>query len=242
VRVLVTRPEPAAAALAAALAARGHEAVAAPLLVIAPVEGGALDLSGCQAVLLTSANAVAGLLARGAPHDVPLFAVGGATAAAATAAGFTAVESAHGDARDLACLVRLRLRPAVGALLHACGGDRAADFARLLGPAGFTVRRLAVYEARPATRLPVAAVDALERGAIDAVLFFSPRTAATFARLAGEVGLERACERVTAVCLSQAVAAAAGTVRWRAVVVARQPDTAAVLDAVDGSAAAPGRV
>jgi uroporphyrinogen-III synthase len=235
-RILVTRPETVAAGLAAALAARGHEAVVAPLLEIEPVPGDALDLAGCQAILLTSANAVTGLATRDAPRELPVFAVGDATAAAAAEAGFGEVRSAGGDARDLARLVLQTLRPTDGALLHACGRDRAVDFAQLLGPHGFEVRRLVVYAARPAARLPAAAADGLARGTIDAVLLFSPRTAATFARLAGEVGLEGACAKVAVVCLSDAVADAVKGLHWRSVVVARTPDTDAALEAVDGVA------
>ncbi len=58
-RLLVTRPEPDASREADKLAARGHEAVLAPLLVIEFVADVALPLEGAQALIVTSRNALA---------------------------------------------------------------------------------------------------------------------------------------------------------------------------------------
>src|SRR3546814_1455751 len=54
----------------------------------------------------------------------------------------------------------------------------------LLQADGFTVRRAVLYEAAAATALPAPVAMAFAAGQYDAVLFFSPRTAATFATLA----------------------------------------------------------
>ena len=48
-RLLVTRPEPDATRQAETLAARGHESVIAPLLLIEPATGVGLELDGAQA-------------------------------------------------------------------------------------------------------------------------------------------------------------------------------------------------
>ena len=58
-RVLITRPEREATALATALAQRGHAPVIAPLFtlqILHPPADFAAALAACQAVLLTSAN------------------------------------------------------------------------------------------------------------------------------------------------------------------------------------------
>ena len=65
------------------LAARGHEAVLAPLLLIESEQRRAVELDGAQALLVTSRNALRALashpeLARALA--LPLFAVGEATA------------------------------------------------------------------------------------------------------------------------------------------------------------------
>ena len=103
-RVLITRPDRDAAGLAAELGRRGHEAISAPLLTIAPLPAPA-DLEArvraCQAILLTSANGARALAGATALRSRPVYAVGQATAAAAEGHGFSTVFSADGDAPAL---------------------------------------------------------------------------------------------------------------------------------------------
>ncbi|HUL09931.1 MAG TPA: uroporphyrinogen-III synthase [Candidatus Acidoferrum sp.] len=245
-RALVTRPEEDAAPLAAALAERGIDVTLEPLLTIRPLPEAPIDLAGVQALLFTSANGARSFAelaaARGLVvwRDLPAFAVGNATAAAAHSAGFTKVESAAGDVTALAKLVTERLDPKAGALFHAAGSAVAGDLAGLLEQAGFTLRREMLYEARPADQLSPATVTNLANGWFDLVLFFSPRTAATFAalaRAAGE-GVVNGCGKAAALCLSQAVATAARDLPWRDVQVAARPELAALLDLIDRESAA----
>jgi uroporphyrinogen-III synthase len=245
-RALVTRPEEDAAPLAAALAERGIDVTLEPLLSIRPLPEAPIDLTGVQALLFTSANGVrsfaelAGARALAGWRELPAFAVGNATAAAAHNVGFTRVDSAAGDVAALARLVAERLDPKAGALFHAAGSAVAGDLAGLLEQAGFTLRREMLYEARPADQLSPATVTNLGNGWFDLVLFFSPRTAATFvalARAAGE-GVVGGCGKAAALCLSQAVATAAREMPWREVQAAARPELPALLDLIDRELAA----
>lgn len=233
-RILVTRPIDDVAPLADRLAARGHAVLVEPLLSIELLDGPMLDIAGVQAILLTSANGARAVARRIAARDLPVLAVGDATAAAARAAGFADVASANGDVEDLARLARERLKPGSGPLLHAAGSVTAGDLARQLGEAGFTLRREVLYRAEPAAALSEATRAAFAADGIDSVLFFSPRTAATFARLAREARLEPHLQRVVAFALSPAVKTAAGGLPWRAVETAEQPAQASLIDLVDG--------
>ncbi len=120
-----------------------------------------------------------------------LFAVGEATAARARAEGFADVHSAGGAVGDLVALVSERLRPEAGRLLHVAGSLVAGDLAGELRARGFTVERAVLYEARPVGALTAATVRSLAAGIVDFALFFSPRTAAIFARLADQAGRRR---------------------------------------------------
>jgi uroporphyrinogen-III synthase len=234
-KVLITRAESEAERLAAALRARGIDALIEPLLTIRflPQSGEALApfLAGVQAVLFTSANGARAFAAATRRRDLKILAVGDATAAAAREAGFAAVASARGKVEDLAALVIATLKPADGALIHAAGSATAGDLAGLVGAAGFTLRRAVLYEAVPATRLRESTVDAFHRNGIDAALFFSPRTAGTFARLAAPIRGD--CARVAALALSPAVASALEAVQWRRVLIAAEPTEAALLQALE---------
>src|SRR5579883_3434908 len=233
VRLLITRPRPAAAALAARLTALGHETLIEPLLTIEPDPDAAARLvpalEGCQALLCTSSNGVAAVAAACARRDLRLLAVGEGTAAAARQAGFAAVESAEGDVDALVRLATARLRPGAGPLVHASGHAVAGDLAGRLAKAGFAVRSVPLYQAVAAEGLSAPVAAACRAGRIDAALFFSPRTAATFVRLARAAGLERSCATMAGVALSKAVAGELEKLTWRRIVVAATPTEAAMI-------------
>lgn len=227
-RLLLTRPLADAAPLARRLRDEGHEVLLAPLLEIRDLADVSLDIEGVQAVLLSSANGARALARAAAGSEavlsLPAFAVGEASARAAREAGFDSVESAGGDVADLAELASQRLGPGDGALLHVAGTRRAGDLTGALGRRGFEVRRAVLYEAVAAETLPDDCAAALAQGRLDAVLFFSPRTAASFARLVGGSGLQAGCRNLVAFCLSPAVAAKLEEIRWRRIAVARRPE------------------
>lgn len=235
-RVLITRPLAAATALAARLAALGHETLIEPLLTIVedPDARARLGpaLEGASALLFTSTNGVASIAAASARRDLRAFAVGDGTAAAARQAGFPDVESAQGDVEALAALVAERLEPGGGALVHVSGHAVAGDLAGRLARLGFTVRSVPLYRAIPAEAIGASTRDAFRARRVDAALFFSPRTAATFVRLARAAGIERHCAKTASMALSPAVAAELDGLGWRRSVVAEVPTEAAVVQAL----------
>ena len=231
-RVLITRPRDEAETFAGQLGRLGVETEIEPLLEIRPRSKVALDLAGVQALLLTSANGARALSAATARRDLPVLAVGDATARAARAAGFTDVAVADGTVEALAELARAKLKPEAGRLLHVAGSAVAGDLGGALAKAGFHVERAVLYDAVTATELTPAARAALNSNRLDAVAFFSPRTAATFVSLVRRAGLEPTLARLDALCLSRAVAEAAAAAAWRRLKVAPSPELSALLDLV----------
>ena len=236
-RVLLTRAAPEAERLSKQLGARGIDAMIEPLMIIRSrpenAQTLALLLAGAQAVLFTSANGVRAFAAATARRDLRVLAVGDATAKAARQNGFQRVDSAGGNVSDLTALVVASLKPTEGPLVQAAGSVTAGGLAERLDAAGFILRRAVLYEAVPIGGLSPTAQDALARGDIDAALFFSPRTAATFVTLAA--GLEAGCASVTALALSPAVATALAALPWRRIVVAAAPNEDALLQALEQS-------
>jgi uroporphyrinogen-III synthase len=235
-RVLITRPEREATTLATALSQRGHVPVIAPLFhleILHPPADFAASLASCQGVLLTSANGARALAEASEQRGRPILAVGDTTAATAEGLGFSAVTSAAGDAAALAGLVRQRLDPKAGPLLHVSGVDQALDLAEALSRHGFEVRRFALYDARAEATLPDSARAALQARALDAATFFSPRAASQFAKLVGEAGLADSLRSVTAIGISPAALAPLGKLPFKATVSAARPTRQAVLDEID---------
>ncbi|MBC7952056.1 MAG: uroporphyrinogen-III synthase [Rhodospirillaceae bacterium] len=231
---LVTRPREDSEGVARELAARGVDVVIEPLLDIVPVAAH-VDIDGVQGILATSANGVRALARVLADRTMPVWAVGDASARVARELGYTTVESAGGDVDTLAALVMDRCKPEAGAFLHAAGTVTAGDLAGRLEAAGFTVRRVVLYEARTATVLSASLTDALSRQGVQVALFFSPRTAATFATLVRAAGLTHATGRIIALALSPAVAAALAALPWADIRVAAAPTQTALLALLDHS-------
>jgi uroporphyrinogen-III synthase len=227
--VLITRPEPGAAETAGRVAALGWQPVLAPALVLAPRDFAPPPRA--QALLLTSRAA-----ARNVPViDLPVFAVGEATAAEARSRGFAQVAAAEGDAAALATLVAATLNRAHGPLLLAMGEGYGQELASALRGQGFTVIRRIAYAARPAEALPEPARLALAQGAVAAALFFSPRSAQSALALLAGAGLAATAPTIRALALSPRVAGALAPLPWREVRVAAYPDQDSLL-AILGSA------
>lgn len=190
---------------------------------------GVLDLDGIQAVLATSANGVRALAQFSSHRRILLLTVGDATARTAEELGFLNVSSASGDATSLTSAVISACDPSGGELLHVAGAKVASDLAGILGDAGFSVRRVTLYEAKAVGRLPPDAASALDSRKAEAAVFFSPRTARTFVRLVGDAGLAETCHMMNVYCLSPAIAAEIWEFSWRALHTAAQPNQASLL-------------
>jgi uroporphyrinogen-III synthase len=92
------------------------------------------------------------------------------------------------------------------------------------------VDTVVLYEAVPVELLPAEAERGLRSNTLDGVLFFSPRTARTFATLVANADLTSHCEQLTAWCISAATAAAVSSLPFARTVVAAAPNQGAVLD------------
>jgi uroporphyrinogen-III synthase len=231
--VLITRPEPDAGGLVAALAARGLECRVEPMLIIEPLAEAEVDLAGVQALVFTSANGVRAFAGIEPRRDLPVFAVGDTSAAAARDAGFAEVRSAAGDVEDLAKLVVAALEPRGGTILHPAAREVAGDLKGALEKAGFTFSRSVVYRAEPARALSPGTLEAFRQGRVGAVTFFSPRSARSFVSLAEAADIAGACAASEAICLSRAVAREVEALSWRAVRVAERPNQDALIACFD---------
>lgn len=212
-RVLITRPIEDANATAEILRARGHVPVIAPLLEIRYRAG--IDIpSDARAILATSANGVRALAKATSRRDLSVFAVGIQTAEAASLAGFADVSSADGDANDLARLIVASNFPKSQMLIHAAGAETRGDIAGALRCEGFSVQTVTLYDAIAAAEIPV------DLGTLDAALFYSPRGAGIFAKLAHGA----ASDKILACCISAATADALKSLQFREVRVATRPN------------------
>lgn len=186
------------------------------------------------ALAASSANALRAIAANPAMakfKPLPLFALGAHSADAAREAGFFRVETAAGDARSLGEMLVRRL-PAGARVLYLAGENRARELAALTAPAKIAIETLVVYRAKAAERLAAATAEKLRARELDAVLHFSPRSAATFVALVRKARLESALDSARHLCLSAAVAAVLSEAGASAEIAPR-PEEAALLALLD---------
>lgn len=188
----------------------------APVLEIRPVAGPEPDLAGVAALAFTSPNGVDAFAALTDRRDLPVFAVGDVTAAAARAAGWAQVTSAAGALEDLA---RLLGEKATGPVLAPGAGEPAGDLPALLA-GRVEVRRLPVYEA-----IETAAGAPADW---DVVLVHSPRAGRAIAARLGAGGARGR----RAVAISARAAAPLEPCGFERLDIAAAPAEAAMLEAL----------
>jgi uroporphyrinogen-III synthase len=240
VAVLVTRPEPDNQVTAATLQQRGFDVLLAPLLQFEPLPFRSDDSVQPAGVIATSANALRAIAnhpLRDGLIELPLFAVGARTAEAARTLGFANVLSADGDVAALRRLIVGSLTKAArkAPLLRLAGSDAAGDIAADLASDAIAVATLTVYRMIPINRFPDDVRTAFAAHAIEAVLHYSPRSAAAFVAAVRDGGLEIAGLAVLQICMSDAVARILREAGAPRLVVAASPQETAMIDALERS-------
>ena len=228
--LLNTRPEADAVELTDFFEDANIPVINDPLIQVKFLDGPVPDIANVSGLIFTSRNGVRAYVQRSEFRGLHVYAVGDATARFAAEQGFSLVRSAGGDINSMISLIVNEVDVTSGELLHVAGSAVAGDLLNSLLMRGYNVRRQVMYDAKPANRLGTRTIEAVNNGELGSVVFFSPRTARTFARLI-EGKLERSQFKcVSAYCLSRAVASEIAAVPWRHVHVAQSPTLPAFLE------------
>ena len=209
-RLLVTRPQSDATELIELLENAGHSTNHFPLLDIEFLSPKQISLHGYQASLITSANGARSLAKNVSVSDLSdmlAITVGPASATAAKQAGFTNItQTSVGDVSGIIDYVTANLSPQNGPLLYPSGAKTTGDLEQVLAKHGFSVHREILYKAQRASALPSPLVDQLNKGMINGVLLFSPRTAKIWISLTKGCIDKPRLAKLGHFCLSQNVA------------------------------------
>jgi uroporphyrinogen-III synthase len=107
----------------------------------------------------------------------------------------------------LAAFIAANFRPEAGPVLYLSGAETSGDLQGSLQSLGYTVDRLTLYDAVPATSLGGAS-SVIAQGKASGVMLYSPRTARIWSALVQQQGLEARAAKLNHFCLSANVAAA----------------------------------
>ena len=231
IQLLITRPKEDAVLLAKQLSKIGIATIQQPVLSVKFVDGPAYDFKNVQALVTTSTNGLRAFVEQYAQRSLRVLAVGDSSAQEARNFGFSCVESAGGDVNDLVKLVRARLSPANGALIHPAGTKVAGALYNALREDGFDYKRLVLYEAKKIIKFNVKTLNLLDTGNIDGVLLFSPRTAEVFETLLVKAKRGFVSSELDALCLSKNVSKAL-LLDWKCIKVAKNPTQESLLKTV----------
>lgn len=214
-RVLVTRPEPAATRTAERLRQLGHDPVVMPLSVARrfPAKASEALASNIAGIVVTSAEAIRTLAeiesATRPWTRLPLFAVGEATATAARDLGFEAIAVAEGDGASLARLITERREVWHGVdvpLLYLAGTPRSPTLETTLRDSDVPFRTCECYRMEFADPSRKTQVEALTDPVPDVVLHYSTESLRRFLNLSLIGETPDLLMRIIPVCMSLKVA------------------------------------
>lgn len=201
---LVTRPSLEAKPTGEKLEAMGHRVLYAPMLKIDPVSFEIPE--DTRSLVVTSKNGARFGLANIGDKDRAIFAVGEQTAAIARSLGFRNVTVGPGTARKLVPVLRDCGLTQKRDYAHLCGNEIAYNIADVLRGEGIDAVNTVTYQTTPNRAFSMAVEEAMDEGKVDAVLFYSPRTATIFEEAISETGHHDWIPLLDAYCLSARVA------------------------------------
>ncbi len=228
-KLIVTRPEPAASITANKLQALGHEVAVSPVLEIVATET-KMPNDDFSMIIITSANALRVLEKQGFDQsllDFPLYVVGDKTAKKARDLGFSDVHSAAGNAKNLAELIKSR-SPASKSnqkpVLYICGEHSTSGFIGELSKFGLNIKAWINYKANLVDQLTNYSVDFLNSGDPVGILLYSPRSAGQFSKILNQHKLDYNFDNIDVFALSGAIKYALPNDMQKVTKIAQKPD------------------
>ena len=233
-RVLVTRPEPDASLTAERLQALGYEVLVAPMLETVFSTESLDDVSHADLVV-TSRNgvrALAKLVSQEVRETITLYTVGDATAALASDIGFKHIYSAAGTVDHLVDLIGPARTDDNACLIYVCGRDRKGKLEDKLRAKGWQVNVAVRYHSDSVEHFSPDILSAIKSQTIDAVLFYSNRTAEAFKTLIEQHNLSRLANSIKFFCLAKSIESVFDRYEEIQLIVVEQPNEQSMFDSL----------
>jgi uroporphyrinogen-III synthase len=222
-KVLVTRPGSDAEETEMELLKAGYQVVKDPILAIEPRSWVSPEWEKVDAIIITSKNALAGFAGHAMPKHKPYYVVGERTSQALRKLGLIHITGTVERSDELPALIRLQHKPPNIRFVHLTAAHSHNAFYDVMKTEGYAIDTFVIYEAVAAKELQAETVRALKEKEIDAVTFFSARSAEIFQDHALAAGLGKTLKTLDAICISDFVAGSCDDGLWRSVRAASRP-------------------
>ena len=238
-RVLVTRPQPAADRTASRLITLGHTPVTLPLfeavhfpdLALQAIQRPSTSIIATSAEVFRVLETIRDKIVQ--QFSTPIFAVGLATREAALKLGFVNVMAGTSGGAELADQIaeQAKLDSKISEdLLYLAGRPRSPELEDRLAANQIRCQAETVYEMRPINITGPELHNAMSQAAPEAILFYSAETARHFFSLATEHGNDNILKDVRLLCLSRNIAAVIPQSLQKHVETSDRPDETSLLD------------
>lgn len=212
----------------------GFDILIEPILTPAYLDADYQAIQTGSVLIFTSAHAVHALARQYLARAHKVFAVGQNTAQIAKDYGFMDIETAQGDALDLAALLiekaaDLRLTH----LVYVRAEVVSHDLRVILAEKNLKITEIIAYRTVEAEKLSIKLLHALDNRVVRGVLFFSARGAACFVNLVQQYGRESRMKGVKALCIGPSVVQSVSVLPFDAVQVAPVPDRDGMKSLID---------
>ena len=167
--VIVTRTVPGVHKTVEKLKALGVKPVAAPMLTISFAETATIPADPAITIF-TSVNGVKSYARLTDRRETTVYCIGAATQAVAEEMGWTVRASSHGGAAEFIELIENHADPSDGLIVHPTNAETASGITEMLQRSGYSAQMIHCYTAKPKSKLPKQATDALQSD--DCVVMF----------------------------------------------------------------------
>lgn len=237
--IVITRPVGDESILRDELLERGYHVIHEPITEIFLRHTARLEVEHAlasvpDAVIITSKHAVQALAMLTELRDMFLLCVGEATANIATQLGFDRVSVAGGTVDGIIDYI-LDCYDEDSRFLYISGEDISINLGEIFSMRGMSLSRVVVYDAIAAESLSDTLVEQLRRGQIDAISFFSSRTAQIFLSLAEKSGVITTLERLDTFCLSESITEITSKCNWQRIYSADKATLASIVSCIDNA-------
>ena len=213
--VLLTRPLEDSHELILRFKKLGHDISHLPLIKIEKKDHEKLNFSDYKGIIFTSSNSITFLDTKSIDKKINCFCVGSATEKKARSNGFLNVYSANGSVSNLKELILQNYNPSNGKLLYVSGEIISTNLDKELISAGYFVKRVINYVAKPIEKINETFIDKLKLKMPEIVFIYSQNSAINFLNIIKNYQLVDLWMDTNLMCLGEKTSSVLNEIKWK---------------------------